>query len=193
MFDVCIFVWYCIDELRKDKTDLWGVILYNFLDDRESIKDFDQTRLFLTQDLRHYIWPMFKLENWFGLQLTLLMYKFHMMAVYNSLHNLTEVFLGRILCLLWDSNPRPSLLSASSKGFASHRSISLLLWTGTVVSCCKPSSGAGVVWMNSRHRMLVWLPKPRRGGRHQASVLFYHSVTIPGRWNAYPYSPYNGR
>ena len=25
---------------------------------------------------------------------------------------------------------------------------------------CKPSSRAGVVWMNSRHRVLAWLPKP---------------------------------
>ena len=31
---------------------------------------------------------------------------------------------------------------------------------GMVASCCKPSSGAGVVRMNSRHRKLVWLPKP---------------------------------
>ena len=46
---------------------------------------------------------------------------------------------------------------------------------GTEASCCKPSSVAGIVWTNSRYRMLVWLPKPRRGGHHKASVLFYPS------------------
>ena len=34
---------------------------------------------------------------------------------------------------------------------------------GTLAACCKPSSGAGVVWMSSRHRMLVGtLPATKR-------------------------------
>ena len=53
---------------------------------------------------------------------------------------------------------------------------------GTLARCCNPSRGALLFgWVQGTG---CWLghSQPQGGGRHKASVLLYHSATVPGRW-----------
>ena len=50
---------------------------------------------------------------------------------------------------------------------------------GTLAACCKPSSGAGVVWMDTLLIGLGLSPGHKNGDRVKES---YQSATLPGRW-----------
>ena len=58
----------------------------------------------------------------------------------------------------------------------------LLQQVGMLTTCCNPSHGTLLFgWVQGTG---CWLghSQPWRGGRHKASVLLYHSATVPGRW-----------
>ena len=55
---------------------------------------------------------------------------------------------------------------------------------GTLAACCKPSSGAGVNWMDLA-QVLAWRkPGHVNGDRHKVPERSYHLATTPGRWTS---------
>ena len=54
-------------------------------------------------------------------------------------------------------------------------------WPGMLAACCKPSSGASVVWMDTPLNGPGSYHGHKNGNRFKES---YHSLTIPGCWIA---------
>ena len=53
-----------------------------------------------------------------------------------------------------------------------------------LAACCKPSSGAGVNWMDLA-QVLAWRkPGHVNGDRHKVPEQSYHLATTPGRWTS---------
>ena len=61
---------------------------------------------------------------------------------------------------------------------ASSSSNDRTLLPGTLAACCKPSSGAGVVWKDTLLNGLGSNPGHKNGDRFKES---YHSAAMPGR------------